>query len=214
MKKEQIIESVVKNGLIVVVRAESADQAYRITDACMEGGVKLVEITFTVKGAHHIIEELANRYNEKDLLLGAGTVLDAETARTAMLSGAQYIISPYFDLPTVTMCHRYRVPVMPGCMTPREIATATEAGVDLIKIFPGEILGPEFIKAVKSPMPFLNLVVNGGVDVDNAAGWIKAGACAVGVGGNITKFSKTGDYRKVTATAKEILAKIKEAKGE
>lgn len=214
MRKEQVIENVMKSGLIVVVRAQSAEEAYRITDACMEGGVKLIEITFTVKGAHHIIEELSNKYDEKDLILGAGTVMDEQTARIAILSGAQYIISPHLDLPTITMCHRYRVVGMPGCMTPREISMATEAGVDLVKVFPGEVLGQQFLKAVKGPMPYLNLVVNGGVDEHNAKDWIKAGACAVGVGGNITKYAKTGDYKKITATAKQILESIKAAKEE
>ncbi len=214
MRKEKVIENVMDSGLIVVVRADSAEQAYRITDACLEGGVKLIEITFTVKGAHHIIEDLSKRYDEKDLILGAGTVLDQETARIAILSGAQYIIAPHLDLDTVKMCNRYRVPAMPGCMTPREIALATEAGVDLIKVFPGEVLGTQFIKAVKAPMPFLNLIVNGGVDQYNAKDWIKAGACGVGVGGNITKYAKTGEYEKITQTAKAILDNIREAKGE
>jgi 2-dehydro-3-deoxyphosphogluconate aldolase/(4S)-4-hydroxy-2-oxoglutarate aldolase len=214
MRKEQVIENVMKSGLIVVVRAQSAEEAYRITDACLEGGVKLIEITFTVKGAHHVIEELSKKYDEKDLILGAGTVMDEQTARTAILSGAQYIIAPHLDIPTVTMCHRYRVVAMPGCMTPREIAMATEAGVDIVKVFPGEVLGTQFIKAVKGPMPYLNLVVNGGVDENNAKDWIKAGACGVGVGGNITKFAKTGEYKKITATAKQILDSIRKAKEE
>jgi 2-dehydro-3-deoxyphosphogluconate aldolase/(4S)-4-hydroxy-2-oxoglutarate aldolase len=212
MKKLQVIENVMKSGLIVVVRAQSAEEAYRITDACLEGGVKLIEITFTVDGAHRIIEELSKKYDEKDLILGAGTVMDEETARIAILSGAKYIIAPHLDLPTITMCHRYRVPAMPGCMTPREIVTATEAGVDIVKIFPGEVLGTKFIKAVKGPMPYLNLMVNGGVDENNAKDWIKAGACAVGVGGNITKYAKTGEYKKMTAIAGQILESIKQAK--
>ena len=213
MDKQTVIQKIKDVGIVSVVRATNADQAVKITDACIKGGVPAIELTFTVPGAHRVIEELANHYDEKDIILGAGTVLDAETARIAILSGAQYIVSPYFDEATIKLCNRYAVPCMPGCMTSHDVVRALELGCDIIKLFPGDAFGPAMVKAIKGPIPQANIMPTGGVDVDNVADWIKAGVVAVGAGSSLTKGAKTGDYDLVTATAKKFVENIKIARG-
>lgn len=191
-----------KQGLVAVVRAGSADQARRIAEACLEGGVAALEITFTVPGAHRVIEELANAYTKGEILLGAGTVLDPETARIALLSGAQYVVCPYFDEPTMRLCNRYRVACMPGVMTPGEAVRAMEAGADVLKVFPANLFGPAVIKSFLGPLPQAKLMPTGGVSPENAGEWIKAGAVALGAGGELTRGAKTGDWAQITETAK------------
>lgn len=212
MTKTQIITKVKENGLVAVVRADSADEAKKITQACIEGGCASVEITFTVPGAHRLIEELANTYKPEEILIGAGTVLDAATARIAILSGAQYIVSSSFDKETAKLCNLYRIPYMPGCMTLKEISEALQYGVDIVKIFPGNVLKVDFVKAVKGPMPQAEMMPSGGVDVDNVDQWIKAGCVAVGAGSSLIAGAKTGDYQAITDLAKEFSAKIKKAR--
>ncbi len=213
MDKEKVITRICDAGIVAVVRAENAETAMRITDACIEGGVAAIELTFTVPGAHRVIEELAKRYTPEEIILGAGTVLDPETARTAILSGAQYIVSPYFNADTVKLCNRYRLPCMPGAMTIKEVVEAMEAGADIVKVFPGEAFGPKIIKAIKGPIPHAKMMPTGGVDVNNVGEWIKAGAVAVGAGSSLTAGAKTGDYAQITKTGREFIAKIKEARG-
>jgi len=214
MSRQELVTRIRDNGLVAVVRAESAEKAYRIFDACIEGGVAAIEITFTVPGAHKIIEDLASKYTSGDIILGAGTVLDPETARIAILSGAQYIVSPNVNLDTIKLCNRYQVPSMPGAMTIREILDAMEAGADIIKIFPGNLFGPAIIKSVMGPLPQAPMMPTGGVSIETVKDWIEAGAVAVGAGSSLTKGAKTGDYAAITATAKEFLKRIKEARGE
>ena len=213
MDKEAVITKLTDAGVVAVVRAENGEKAKKIADACMEGGVPAIELTFTVPMAHKVIEDLAKEYSDGSMILGAGTVLDSETARIAILSGAQYIVSPYFDLETVKLCNRYRVPCMPGAMTIKEVVSAMEAGADIVKVFPGEAFGPKILKAIKGPIPQAKLMPTGGVDVSNAAEWIKAGACAIGVGGALTGGAKTGDYKAITEKAKEFVAAVKAARG-
>jgi len=213
MDKEKVISKICDVGIVAVVRAESSEQALKIADACLEGGVAAIEMTFTVPGAHKVIEDLAKTYTNGELILGAGTVMDPETARIAILSGAQYIVSPYFKPETVKLCNRYRVPCMPGAMTIKEVVEAMEAGADIIKIFPGEAFGPKIIKAIKGPIPYAKMMPTGGVSVDNVAEWIKAGAVAVGAGGALTAGAKTGDYASITRIGREFVEKIKEARG-
>ena len=213
MVKEQVLTKMTDAGLVAVVRANSADEAIRICDACLEGGCPSIELTFTVPGAHKVIETLASKYTNGEMLLGAGTVLDSETARIAILSGAQYIVSPCFDLETVKLCNRYRIPCMPGAMTIREVVTAMEAGADIVKVFPGEAFGPKILKAIKGPLPQAKMMPTGGVDVSNVGEWIKAGACAVGAGGALTGGAATGDYKAITEKAKAFVQAVKEARG-
>lgn len=213
MNKEQILSKIVENGLVAVVRAESSEQALKIADACMRGGVAAIEITFTVPGAADVIRELAKVYSKGEILLGAGTVMDAETARIAILAGAQYVVSPYLNVETIKLCNRYRVPCMPGAMTIKEVVEAMGAGADIIKIFPGELFGPQIIKAILGPIPCAKLMPTGGVSLDNVGEWIKAGAVAVGVGSALTKGAKTGDYEAIIRTAQEFIARIRAARG-
>lgn len=212
MDKEKVITKITDVGVVAVVRAESSDQAIRIADACIEGGIPAIELTFTVPRAHKVIEDLAAKYSHGEIILGAGTVMDPETARIAILSGAEYVVSPYFNANTVKTCNRYRVPCMPGAMTIKEVVEAMEAGADIVKIFPGDLFGPKIIKDIKGPIPYAKMMPTGGVDIDNVHEWINAGAVAVGTGSSLTKGAKTGDYAAVTATAKQFVAKVKEAR--
>jgi 2-dehydro-3-deoxyphosphogluconate aldolase/(4S)-4-hydroxy-2-oxoglutarate aldolase len=207
--KEDVIKKIKDSGLVAVVRAETADKAIDIAEACMEGGVAAIELTFTVPFAHKVLETLAARYTNNEIILGAGTVLDAETARIAMLSGAQYIVSPCLNVDTIKLCNRYRVPVMPGIMTITEAVTALEAGADILKLFPGELFGPKFIKAIKGPLPAAQIMPTGGVDVSNAAEWIKAGAVALGAGSSLT----AGGREQIVETARAFLTNIQTARG-
>ena len=212
MDKENILMRIQDCGIVAVVRAESADKAERIVDACMEGGIAAIELTFSVPHADRVIETLSYKDDPKDIILGAGTVMDAATARIAMLSGAQYIVSPYLDLETLKMCNRYRVPMMPGVMSVREAVTAMENGADILKIFPGDLFGPKIIKDILGPIPYAKMMPTGGVNADNVGEWIKAGAVAVGAGSSLTAGAKTGDYKLITETAKKFVANIKAAR--
>jgi len=180
--------------------------------ACAEGGAVAIEITFTVPGAATVIGELVKRYPAVQIALGAGTVLDPETARIAILAGAQFIVSPSLNPDTARLCNRYQIPYLPGAGTIREIVEAMESGSDIIKIFPGETLGPAFVNAAKAPLPQAALMPAGGVSIDNAAEWIKAGSVALGVGGNLTAGAKTGDFKSVTDLARRFIATIQEAR--
>ncbi|MBR2972582.1 MAG: bifunctional 2-keto-4-hydroxyglutarate aldolase/2-keto-3-deoxy-6-phosphogluconate aldolase, partial [Clostridia bacterium] len=198
MDKEKVITKITDVGVVAVVRAESSNQAIRIADACIEGGIPAIELTFTVPRANKVIEDLAAKYSHGEIILGAGTVMDPETARIAILAGAEYVVSPYFNAETVRTCNRYRVPCMPGAMTIKEVVEAMEAGADIVKIFPGDLFGPKIIKDIKGPIPYAKMMPTGGVDIDNVHEWINAGAVAVGTGSSLTKGAKTGDYAAVT----------------
>ena len=210
--KLKLLERLMASGVVAVVRAENADQAKKIADACIKGGIAAIEITFTVPGAADVIKELAATYKPEELILGAGTVLDSETARLAILAGAQYVVCPSLNVETVKLCNRYQVPCMPGAQTIREIVEAMEAGADIVKVFPGEALGPSFVKAVKGPLPQAPLMPTGGVSLDNVAEWIKAGCVAVGVGGNLTAGAKKGDYASITEIGKQFVEKVRQAR--
>lgn len=212
MDKSTVLQKLTECGLVAVVRAKSAEEAFKIADACLKGGCTGIELTFTVPGADKVISALAEKYKGGEMMLGAGTVLDSETARIAILAGANYIVSPAFNLETAKLCNRYGVPYMPGCMTITEVITAMEAGADIVKIFPADLFGPTIIKDIKGPLPQAKLMPTGGVDVDNVDKWIKAGAVAVGAGSSLTAGAKTGDFEKITETAKAFIAKIKEAR--
>ena len=198
---------------MAIVRTNETSQASRIVEACVQGGVAAVEITYTVPGATAVIEELAKRYPAQQIALGAGTVLDPETARIAILAGAQFIVSPALNTATARLCNRYQIPYLPGAGTIREIVEAMESGADIIKVFPGETLGPAFVKAARAPLPQASLMPTGGVSIDNAAEWIRAGSVALGVGGNLTAGAKTGDFKSITDLARRFVAAIQEARG-
>lgn len=211
-KKWKILNKITDSGLVVVVRAENSDEAKRITEACLKGGAAAIEITYTVPGASKVIEELVNDYDENEIIIGAGTVLDPETARIAILSGAQYVVSPYLNKDTLKLCNRYQVPCMPGVMTIEGVVEAMELGADILKVFPGEAFGPNIIKSIKGPLPQANLMPTGGVSIDNVGDWVKAGAVAVGAGGSLVASAKDGDYQKITELASQFVQKIKEVR--
>jgi 2-dehydro-3-deoxyphosphogluconate aldolase/(4S)-4-hydroxy-2-oxoglutarate aldolase len=211
--KFEVLGKIVASGLVAVIRAESYDQAERIANACAEGGVGALEITYTVPGCTAAIEHLAKKYS-KHILLGAGTVLDPETARIAILAGAQFVVSPSLNPQTARLCNRYQIPYMPGAATISEVIAAMECGADIVKVFPGELLGPAFVKAVKGPLPQASLMPTGGVTLENVVDWIRAGAVAVGAGSNLTVGANTGDFAAITNLARQFGDQIKAARGQ
>lgn len=206
MTKEQVLQRITDKGIVAVVRAKNSGEANKIINDCIEGGVDAIELTFSVPFAHKVIEDLAVRYGD-EIVLGAGTVLDSETARIATLSGAQFVVSPHFDEKITRLCNRYRIASMAGILTISEAVKAMEAGVDVLKLFPGDITGPAFIKDIKGPLPWVQIMPTGGVNADNVDKWIKAGAVAVGAGSCLTK----GD---ITANARAFVENIKKARAE
>ncbi len=213
MDKLETLSKIKDCGLVAVVRAKDENEAERITEACIEGGVAAIELTFTVPKAHRLIEHMADRYTGSgDIIIGAGTVLDSETARIAILSGAQYVVSPHLDDSILRLCARYRIACMPGVFTPTEAVRALENGADILKIFPGDIATPKFIKALHGPLPQAQMMPSGGVSLENAAEWIKAGAVALGAGGSLTGTAKDGDFSAITEKAKRFIEIIKESR--
>ncbi|MBV4440583.1 bifunctional 2-keto-4-hydroxyglutarate aldolase/2-keto-3-deoxy-6-phosphogluconate aldolase [Clostridium tyrobutyricum] len=212
IEKIETLRRIEEVGVVAVVRAENSETAEKISKACIDGGIPAIEVTFTVPGADKVIASLKNKFSEKELIVGAGTVLDSETARIAILAGAKYIVSPGFDLDTVKLCNRYQIPYMAGCMTVTEMVKAMEAGTDVIKLFPGSAYGPSIVKGIKAPLPQVPIMPTGGVSLDNVDQWIKNGCIAVGVGGQLTGGAKTGDYNKITETAKEFVRKVKKSR--
>ena len=198
MKKEHVLARLKEDCLVAVVRAKNYEQGEKVVDAIIEGGINFIELTMTMDDGDPVgfIKKMADKYKDNDkIVIGAGTVLDPETARACILAGANYIVSPGLNVETIKLCNRYRVPMLPGVMTPSEAITAMEAGCDVIKIFPqGEF------------MP------SGGVDVDNVDKWIHAGAYAVGTGSSLTKGAKTGDFAAVTAKAQEFVKAVAAAR--
>lgn len=215
MDKKQIVEHIENLGLVPVVRASSADEAMQAIDAIKAGGVNVLEITMTVPGAIKVIEKVADKYGS-DVLVGAGTVLDPETARSCLLAGAQFIVSPALNLDTIALCQRYSAPVMPGVLTPTEVITAWSAGADMVKVFPcGAVGGASYVKNLKGPFPQIKIIPTGGVSLKTAADFIAAGASALGVGTDLVnvKAIKEGKPEVVTEAARQYLQIIKDARG-
>lgn len=213
MKKFDILNQISKSGVVAVVRGNSAEEAIKISDACIEGGVTSIELTYTVPGARSIIEALVKKYeSNKTVLIGAGSVLDPETCKGAIEAGAKFIVAPSFNPNVAMLCNRYQIPYVPGTQTVKEVVTAMEYGSDVIKVFPGDILGPRFVKDVKGPLPYANLMPSGGVDLDNIKDWVKAGVVAVSAGSSLTAGAKKGDFALVTETAKKFVAEFNAAK--
>jgi len=213
MNKVDILKRIQDCGVVAVVRAESAEKAVKIADACVKAGIAAIEITYTVPGASDVISELSKVYAGGEIIIGAGTVLDPETARAAILAGAQYVVSPSFNPETVRLCNRYQVACMPGAMTIKEVVDVMESGADIVKIFPGELYGPKIIKAIKGPIPQAVLMPTGGVSLDNVHEWIQAGCVAVGVGGALTAGAAKGDYESIVEIGKQFVEKVKAARG-
>ena len=215
MKKEQVLARLKEDCLVAVVRAKNLEQGEKVIDAIVAGGINFIEICMTVDEGSPIdlIAKMVEKYRGNDkIVIGAGTVLDPETARMAIIAGANYVVSPGLNIDTIKMCNRYRVPMLPGVLTPSEAITAMEYGCDVIKVFPGNLVGPAAISSFKGPLPQGEFMPSGGVDVDNVDKWIKAGAYAVGTGSSLTKGAKTGDYAAVTAKAQEFVKAVAAAR--
>jgi len=215
MRKEQVLTRMKEDCLVAVVRAKNKEQGEKVIDAIIAGGINFIEITMTMDEGNPVefIQFMADKYRNNDkVVIGAGTVLDPETARAVILAGANYVVSPGLNVETIKLCNRYRVPMLPGVMSPTEAITALEAGCDIIKVFPGNVVGPGAISSFKGPLPQGDFMPSGGVDVDNVDKWIKAGACAVGTGSSLTKGAKTGDFAAVTAKAREFVEAVAAAR--
>ena len=210
MPRANITQRITDQGAVAVIRADNPSTLKHIVEALMEAGLTAIEVTMTVPRALDIIEETA-RTMEDEIILGVGSVLDPETARMAINAGAQYVVSPIFKPSIIQMAHRYDLPAMPGCFTPTEILEAHEAGADIVKVFPANIVGMPFFKAIKAPMPHLQLMPTGGVTLTNAGDWLNAGACAVGVGSALLdkKAIAEGRYEQLTENARVLMESLR-----
>jgi 2-dehydro-3-deoxyphosphogluconate aldolase/(4S)-4-hydroxy-2-oxoglutarate aldolase len=215
MKKDVILRSILDIGVVPVVRTSSAESAILAIEAVYRGGIRAAEITMTVPGAVKALEKLADAFGDK-LVLGAGTVLDPETARICMLAGAQFFVTPALNLKTIEMAKRYSKVIMPGALTPTEVVTAWEAGADFVKVFPcGALGGAKYIKALKAPLPHIEMVPTGGVSLETTADFLKAGAAAVAVGAELidAKTISEGRYEVFEERARQFLAEVAKARG-
>jgi 2-dehydro-3-deoxyphosphogluconate aldolase/(4S)-4-hydroxy-2-oxoglutarate aldolase len=212
MSKYEVLQKITKSGVVAVIRAESKEQGEKIISAAKNGGIKAIEITMTVPGAVDIIKELAHRYHDEDIIIGAGTVLDPETARICILSGAQYIVSPSLNIETVKLCNRYGIAVIPGVMTVKEAIEALEYGVEILKIFPGNAFDPSIIGAFKGPIPQAEFMPTGGVSIASSSDWIKAGAVAIGTGSELTRGAKTGNFELIEQAARDFVLAVEKAR--
>ena len=209
-----MLEQLETNGIVAVIRAESKEQALKIVDFAYQGGIKAIEITMTIPGAIDVIKDISSKFSP-EMLIGAGTILDSETARLAILAGAEFIVSPHLDIEIIKTANRYQKVVMPGAMTVREVILSMEHGADVVKIFPSGLFGPEIIKAIKGPLPQAPLMPTGGINLNNLQEWFKAGVFCVGVGSSLTKDAiKKGDYAIIKDKAQEFINKHKEIKNQ
>lgn len=212
MKNIDVLQRIKEVGVVAVIRANTADEATQISKAVLAGGIPAIELTFTVPGALNVLEKLNKAFKPEELILGAGTVLDPVTARLAILAGATYIVSPGFDQATADICNLYGVPYMPGCLTITEMLNAQKAGSKIIKLFPGSAFGPSYVKAVRGPLPNIQIMPTGGVSLSNVKEWVENGVVAVGVGGELTAPAKTGDYEGVKKNAIAFVEAVKAAR--
>jgi len=198
-----------------VMRAPSGEMLVDVAEALLAGGVVAIEVTFTVPGAHRVLEQVAERLGDQ-ILLGAGTVLDPETARIALLSGAQFIVAPTVNLRVIELCRRYDKAVIPGALTPTEVLTAWENGADIVKVFPSELTGPGYLKALHGPLPQVRLMPTGGVNLQTAADFLRAGACALGIGGALVerKAVAGGDMARIESLARQYVEIVRQTRGE
>lgn len=213
MKKFEVLNNLQRGYLVAVVRGKNKDDAVEIARHAYKGGICSLEITFSTPGAEDAIAELV-RCGNSNMIVGAGTVLDSETARIAIMKGASYIVSPHFDSDIAIMCNRYSTPYLPGCGSVTEIMNALTFGVDVVKLYPSNLLGPDFIKDVKGPIPHVEIMPSGGVTIENIDKWVKGGAFAIGIGSALTKEVANGDYNSVQKVAREFVDKLAAIKEE
>jgi 2-dehydro-3-deoxyphosphogluconate aldolase/(4S)-4-hydroxy-2-oxoglutarate aldolase len=213
MNKQSVLSAILEIGVVPVVRTSSAETAVRAIEALVRGGIRAAEVTMTVPGAIHALEKLADEFGDK-IVLGAGTVLDPETARACMLAGAEFFVTPALNVQTIEMARRYSKAIMPGALTPTEVLAAWEAGADMVKVFPcGAVGGPKYIRALKAPFPQIDMIPTGGVSLETTAEFLKAGACAVAVGAELIDAKTIGEgrYEVFEERARQFLAEV--AKG-
>jgi 2-dehydro-3-deoxyphosphogluconate aldolase / (4S)-4-hydroxy-2-oxoglutarate aldolase len=208
--KPNDLDRILNCGVVAVLRAPSGEILTDVAEALLAGGVEAIEVTFTVPRAHHILEQVADRLGDK-IVLGAGTVLDPETARIAILAGARFVVSPTVNLEVISLCRRYSRHILPGALTPTEILTAWDAGADIVKVFPSELTGPGYLRAIHGPLPQVRLMPTGGVNLKTAAEFLKAGACALGIGGSLVdpKAIADRDFGKIADLARQYVQIVK-----
>jgi 2-dehydro-3-deoxyphosphogluconate aldolase/(4S)-4-hydroxy-2-oxoglutarate aldolase len=205
------LQRVLDHKIVAVIRAENGDLLVDVAESLLAGGVEVMEVTFTVPRATRVLERVADRIGSR-ILLGAGTVLDTETCRAALLAGAEFIVSPAVNVEVIELCKRYSKVVMPGALTPTEVLTAWQAGADIVKIFPSEITGPKYLKALHGPLPHVRLMPTGGVNLDTAAEFLRCGACALGIGSSLVdpKVVAAGDLKKIESLARQYVQIVKD----
>src|SRR6266436_3422059 len=215
MSKESKLQQVLDCGIVAVVRSPDSQQLVEACRALADGGVTVVEITMTVPNALDVVRAVRQALGDR-LLLGAGTILDPETARAALLAGAEYLVAPTVNLDVIRLCQRYDKLVMPGAFTPTEILTAWEAGADIVKVFPAEVVGPAFFRALRGPLPQLRLMPTGGVDLSTATAFLKAGACCLGVGGQLVepRAVAEGNFARIRELARQYVAIVQQVRRE
>jgi 2-dehydro-3-deoxyphosphogluconate aldolase/(4S)-4-hydroxy-2-oxoglutarate aldolase len=213
MKPTSPLDQLLDRGVVAIIRSADSSRLVDVAEALLAGGVSVMEVTFTVPRAHEVLEHVADRLGGR-VLLGAGTVLDAATARTAILAGAEFIVSPVVSHEVVACCRRYSKLSLPGALTPTEILAAWEAGADIVKVFPSEITGPAYLKAVHAPLPQVRLMPTGGVNLQTAADYLRAGACALGVGGSLveSKAVASGDFARIESLARQYMSVFRETR--
>ena len=211
MSRDRTLARIIECGIVAVVRAETSEPLVKVAKALAEGGVTAIEVTFTVPGAIDVIRQVRQEIGDS-IALGAGTVLDPETARAAILAGAEYIVAPIVNHEVIRLCRRYDKPVMPGAFTPTEVLSAWEAGADIVKVFPADVGGPAYLKALRAPLPQVRMMPTGGVDLSTAENFLKAGACCLGVGGSLVepKAVAAGDFARIRDLAAKFCAIVRQ----
>lgn len=215
MSKDTDLRRVLDCGIVAIVRLPDGHQLVEVGRALADGGVSVMEVTLTVPGALDAIRQVRATLGDR-LFLGAGTVLDPETARAALLAGAEFVVAPTINLEVIRLCRRYDKLVMPGAFTPTEILTAWEAGADIVKVFPAEVVGPAYFKAVRAPLPQVRLMPTGGVDLTTAADFLKAGACCLGVGSQLVEPQAVaaGNFDRIRELARQYVALVRQVRGQ
>jgi len=212
--KKDIISDIISGGIVAIIRVESPVDGEKIATACVSGGIKAIEIQYTTPNAVAIIDILSKKFKLSDLILGAGSIMEPETCRQAILAGAQFIVGNHFDAEIAKCCNKFQIPYIPGCMTVTEMIQAMSYGSDIIKLFPASAVSPDFVKSVKRALPQINLMPAGGINLDNVSSWIRNGSCAVGVGGDLTSAANEENYQEVTKRAQGYVSAIKGARKE
>jgi 2-dehydro-3-deoxyphosphogluconate aldolase/(4S)-4-hydroxy-2-oxoglutarate aldolase len=212
-RKQEIVNAIIESGVVAVIRADRSDELMQVAHSLLEGGIVAMEVTMTTPGAVDVIKAVATELREK-VIIGAGTVLDPETARAVILAGAEFVVSPTLSPATIALCRRYSKVVVPGAFTPTEILNAWEAGADIVKVFPATAVGPGYLKDIKGPLPQIRLSPTGGVSLDNAGEFIRCGACCIAVGGNLVskKALANKDWTLITETARRFIEEVRKAR--